>query len=123
MKTLVAGMAALLVGCHADVSPEVRRVDIRGRVTGIIPASETIRKRNVAGFIRVEGIKEPDTGYDQAAITIADSSTIAIEEDGRRRPADFDEIVQGDSIEAAFGGPVMESYPVQATARYVTIVR
>ena len=120
---IIAGAAILLVGCRPDVSPETRRADIRGRVTGIIPASDAIRKRNVAGFIQVEGIREPDTEYDKAAITVADTSTIMIERGGERRPATFADIIKGDSIEGGFGGPVMESYPVQATARYITIVR
>lgn len=119
---LLVTVAALLPGCRPEMSNERPHIDIRGRVTGVIVASGEMRDRKIEGFVRVEGIREPDTGYDKAAITITDSTTIRLHEAGEIRPADFSAIRDGDSVEAEFTGPVRESYPVQVTARWITII-
>jgi hypothetical protein len=119
----VAWAALILAGgCRPEVSTGSDPVSIRGRVTGVIAAGQGMREAHVAGFVRVEGAREPDTGYDKASITVTDSTTITIDEKGERRAAGFEAIHEGDSVEATFTGPVRESYPVQATAGRITIV-
>ena len=125
MKLVVAVMCVAAIGlsgCRPEVSVVSDRVDIRGRVTGVIAADDGMRGAHVAGFIRVEGAREPDTGFDKAALTVTDSTVIRLREGDAVHTAGFEAIRVGDSVEAAFTGPVRESYPVQATAARITIL-
>lgn len=114
---------ALAAGCSDRASRAPERIDIRGRITGIISASPEMRRAHaVQGFIRVEGAREPDTQYDRAAITITDSTAITVMEGETPGDGKFAALKKGDSVEATFTGPVRESYPVQVTASHVRVI-
>lgn len=114
---LVAG--ALVIAACAGTEIRERGPDIRGRVVGVIPAPERMRHENLTGFFKIEN---GDGRYDHAAITVTDSTTITRSAGGARSAATFGDIATGDSVEVVFIGPVLESYPVQGTARSVLIL-
>lgn len=110
--------AFAIAGC-AGAEVRERDPDIRGRVVGVIPAPERMRHENLAGFFKIEN---GQGRYDRAAVTVTDSTTVARSVGGTRGAATFGDIQPGDSVEVMFVGPVLESYPVQGTARSVLIV-
>lgn len=76
------------------------------------------------GTILVEARGDVDTGkLDKASVTIT-AATKIYEQRGRdRKVVSFDWIMVGQQVQVWFTGPVRESYPVQATAREITIIR
>lgn len=96
--------------------------DIRGTVTEIMVYPPTGRGEpgTAVGGILVEGESGPDTAYDRAWVTV-DSETRIYRQPGGER-AYFNDLQRGTRVEVTFSGPVMESYPVQATASEVVIL-
>lgn len=121
--SLLAPVLALLLACNPFSANDAARADIRGIITQIRPADAPSRQQGLYGVILIEGQVEADTTYDKAAVTITDK-TIVLEQLGApRRPATFDTLKVGDRVQARFTGPVMQSYPAQATASQVMILR
>ncbi|MDB5035430.1 MAG: S-layer protein [Chlorobi bacterium] len=114
-------LGLLLAACHSAPPRAADQPDIRGRITGIVPAPG-MESRKITGFIRIEGRRDSTTGYDKAAVTVTDSTVITLAVDGRHAEGAFADFREGDSVEASFTGPVRESYPVQATARHISIL-
>jgi len=96
------------------------RTDVRGVITQI---SRIEDEKKILGRILIEGAKEKDTEVDRANVTVTSQTKLFKEQDGERKPVAFDDLKEGQQVEARFTGPVMESYPVQATADEVTILR
>lgn len=90
--------------------PQPAGPDIRGRITRIDTSS-----------ILVEGSLESDTRYDRASVRITGDTKIVRTRGGETVP--FAELEVGDLVEASFTGAVAESYPVQATAAEVVVLR
>jgi len=125
MKILLIAIiiAALFTGCRSDIPSGKERIDIRGRITGVISGSPDMHQAHrVQGFIQVEGKLTEDVQYDKAAITITDSTRIHIMSGNEKKEGTFGSLKENDSVEAVFTGPVRESYPVQATALQITIL-
>jgi Protein of unknown function (DUF3221) len=96
------------------------RADVRGVITNI---SQIEGEKKILGRILIEGAKEKDTEVDKANVTVTSQTKLFKEQDGERKLVAFDDLKKGQHVEARFTGPVMESYPVQATADEVTILR
>lgn len=100
------------------------QVDIRGTILNINPAQVN---SNILGTIYVEGPLNEDTFYDKASIKIT-SSTLIYQVDNQLSSNDqfvqipFSELQTGMMVEVTFTGPVLESYPVQATAKKVLVL-
>lgn len=100
------------------------QVDIRGTILNINPAQAN---SNILGTIYVEGPLYEDTFYDKASIKIT-SSTLIYQVDNQLSSNDqfvqipFSELQTGMMVEVTFTGPVLESYPVQATAKKVLVL-
>lgn len=100
------------------------QVDIRGTILNINPAQVN---SNILGTIYVEGLLYEDTFYDKASIKIT-SSTLIYQVDNQLSSNDqfvqipFSELQTGMMVEVTFTGPVLESYPVQATAKKVLVL-
>lgn len=105
----------------SEPAPKRDDVDIRARVTGRLDAPERMRPQRLVGFLKVEGGGE-GSRYDCAAVTVTDTTAITILDGGARRTGSFAAIRLGDSVEATFTGPVLESYPPQATARTLAVI-
>lgn len=96
-----------------DVSKNFR-IDIRGTITNVTLFGDT-------ASILVEGQIENDTYYDKASVRI-DQNTL-ITKLSLNRSISVSEINVGDKVEVTFKGPVAESYPVQASAELVHIIK
>jgi hypothetical protein len=100
------------------------QVDIRGTILNINPAQAN---SNILGTIYVEGPLYEDTFYDKASIKIT-SSTLIYQVDNQLSSNDqfvqipFSVLQTGMMVEVTFTGPVLESYPVQATAKKVLVL-
>jgi hypothetical protein len=75
------------------------------------------------GSILIEGQIENDTSFDKAAVTITTQTHIFEQVGQERRPATFAALQIGQQVEVWFDGPVAESYPVQARASDVMILK
>jgi hypothetical protein len=95
-------------------------VNIRGSIASLEAAQNG---GDVLGTMLVQGAIEEDTEYDQASVRITRSTKIVAGEGYGASSATFEDLVVGRRVEVAFEGPVAESYPVQATAAQVTIIR
>ena len=78
----------------------------------------------------MEGEVEADTNVDRALVSITPLTIILEAAEGILEAADGDDqeltsrdLETGMTVEIRFAGPVMESYPVQASAEYVIILR
>ena len=98
-----------------DVTPQVEKVSIRGKITQIVTISEE------RATILVEGKLEEDTIYDAASVSITKDSTIT--RIPNSKTLKISDIKIGDTVEVNFDGSVAESYPVQATAKWITIIK
>ncbi len=111
----------LFVTLADKVSKPKPTVSIRGSVTTIhLISSRPVR--DILGSISVEGVKQDDTLFDSATVTVARSTRFSLRTENGMRPMTFDDLREGDRIEAMFTGRVAESYPVQATAKHIVIL-
>jgi hypothetical protein len=129
-KTLTLLLAGLLLWSTAcgGTSPATGefRPDINGTITGVYPAEGALRERGMLGSILVETMPGTKTPYDKASVTITVNTRLVEQTTGNgqdQRPAAFEALQAGQSVQVEFTGPVMESYPVQATAGAVVIFR
>jgi hypothetical protein len=118
---LFVAVLALLGADKAEPEPAKKgppKADIRGKVTSAVP----LRARDLVGRIGVEGVKEKDTQYDKAVVTIPGKAKVLRWLDGKEVPAKFSDLKVGSRVQCVFTGPVRESYPVQASAAEVLIL-
>lgn len=112
-------LLAAAAGCGSSSSADTERADIRGVI-------KSVTRSNAAGEVRgsvlIEGSLEPDTGFDKTSVTVTGKTAVFRREDGTLREASFDSLREGQRVQAAFTGPVAESYPVQATAKSIIIL-
>jgi hypothetical protein len=91
---------------------------IRGVVQGLIPSNGG----DALLFARIEGRREEDTQYDKADVTIDRDTKLTRMRGGEQVPFPLDSLAIGMKVEATFTGPVMESYPVRATASQLVVL-
>jgi hypothetical protein len=84
---------------------------------------QTSNQGAILGAIRIEGVIEEGTRFDQASITITTETRIFEQLGQERHPITFAEVATGQRAEVRFAGPVMETYPVQGTAAEVVILQ
>ncbi len=70
----------------------------------------------------MEGEKETDTEFDKASVSVMKKTKITSIISGGQEKLEFKDLTLGDRVEVVFTGPVMESYPVQATADSITVI-
>lgn len=98
------------------------KADIRGMISQVRRA-ECKEGGRILGSVFVEGAKETDTQVDKAVITVTSETRLLVEQGDGREPAAFADLKEGQKVEARFVGPVLESYPVRATAGEIIILR
>ncbi|GAB4544858.1 MAG: hypothetical protein Fur0020_14080 [Thermodesulfovibrionia bacterium] len=94
------------------------KTDMNGRIINIIPLD--IIKEGAIGMIVVEG---EGRGFDKASIKITKDTKVFTDDGRHKRPTNFSELMIGQDVEVSFVGPVFQSYPVQAEAREVIIIK
>lgn len=117
------GLVSLFLGCALPGATPDGDADIRGTITSIHPANTESEEKGIIGSILIEGVVEEDTEFDKASATITDETRILEQKGEDRRAVGFEALQVGQRVEARFTGPVMESYPVQATAIEVVILK
>lgn len=110
--------ALLAPGCGPGTMFEATP-SIRGEIRALIPASGA----GDLGFARIEGSRQEDVAYDKADVTITRTTTITRRRGGEVESITFDSLRVGMIVEATFTGPVMESYPVRATAASIVVTK
>ncbi|HBW38279.1 DUF3221 domain-containing protein [Desulfosporosinus sp. BICA1-9] len=76
----------------------------------------------ILGSILVEGEKGSKP-YDQASIKVTQKTKISEKSAGKIVNSNFDALQENLRVEVRFIGPVAESYPVQATADEITVLK
>lgn len=116
-------LVSLFLGCALPGATPGGGADIRGTITSIYEADAENREKGIIGSILIEGVIEEDTEFDRASATITDETRILEQRGEDRRVVGFEALRVGQRVEARFTGPVMESYPVQATAMEIVILK
>jgi hypothetical protein len=93
---------------------------VRGEITSLTLAEGGAG--DVMGTILIEGVLEEDTSHDRASVTVTNQTLILDNRSGESQAMGFQVLEVGQRVEARFTGPVMESYPVQATASEIVIL-
>ena len=99
----------------------VGSIDIRGTVIRL-NRIEDLRRKKIRGGAQIEGTQDADTRYNKASVGITDETEFFRIVDGERKTASFADLKPGQRVEAKFTGPVLESYPVQATAAEIVVL-
>ncbi|MGM0367518.1 MAG: DUF3221 domain-containing protein [Actinomycetota bacterium] len=95
------------------------KADIRGYIASINFAQVA---NEAEAIVLIEGSIEEDTLYDRASVSITAQTRILRNVGGKIQNAGIGELEQGQRVQAAFTGPVMETYPVQAEAKEIVIL-
>lgn len=118
-----AGDGADRPGGGADGPGAQTGLDVRGAVTSVTVFDVTDPQQRAVGSLLVEGPRTDAANYDAASVTITKDTRIFAQLDGHVQQVHPDlRDLQGRHVEVGFTGPVAESYPVQATAAWVTIL-
>lgn len=122
--TVVILALSFMSGCGTENGsrPDGGTADIRGYISSTWGISADPAPGGNLGSIMVDGELEPDTTVDRASVTVTEETRIYLEADGRRSEVEFNDLSVGQRVEVVFTGPVMESYPVQATAGEITVL-
>lgn len=100
-------------GCNKESN---NKVDIRGEIKKV----STNDKGKITG-IYVEGPIEQDTENDKASIYIIDKTKIY--EGNPKKKLEASSLKEGMKVEVDFEGPVRYSYPLQADAKTIRVLK
>jgi beta-N-acetylhexosaminidase len=114
------------VGCNKVSSKEnalgynkvttKEKVDIRGEITKL-----SLNDNSKVVNILVEGKIEGDTSYDKASVYVGEKTKIFQAHTNKKLT--INDLKEGSQVEIVFTGPVRESYPVQADAEIIRIIK
>jgi hypothetical protein len=110
---LVAGVIVLLLMSRADAAPS-GPPSIRGTITTLTPLAGQ-------GVILVEERPQDQAGSNKASVTVSATTRIYRGRVGASTKGSFGDLRNGQRVEVWFSGPVLTSYPVQATASVILI--
>jgi hypothetical protein len=110
---VMAGGIALLVMARSDAAPS-GSPSIRGTVTSVSPLA-------AQGVILVEERPQDRAGSDKASVTVNAATRIYRGRVSASTKGSFSDLHNGQLVEVWFAGPVLTSYPVQATASVILI--
>ncbi|MBE9572285.1 MAG: DUF3221 domain-containing protein [Proteobacteria bacterium] len=123
MAGLLIGLLSVVLGCGRFHAIDCSGADIRGTITNIHRVDAQKGEKGFIGSIRIEGVREEDTKFCKASVIITDKTRI-FEQKGRDRyRVTFETLKIGQKVEARFTGPVAQSYPVQANALEIVILK
>jgi Protein of unknown function (DUF3221) len=118
---LVAVLAAVVCARADDPEPAKKappKASIRGKVSSVT----AVKVKGLVGRMSVDGKKEKDTEHDRASVKLTPTTKFYKWVDGKKKDAKFADVKKGSVVQCTFVGPVLESYPVQATAGEVLIL-
>ncbi len=114
--TLLVGLAILAGGCTRAPRLITSEPDFAGFITEIEPGAN----EGILGGILVES--HADKVVDKYFVTIRGNTRIFEKQGEGHRPVSFHSLQVGDPVQLWFTGPILESFPAQATAQQVVIV-
>ena len=112
---LLMGLVVVAVDCTSSPKPLDTEADFTGWVTEIHPIGE----KDTLGQILVED--QSDKLVDKYMVTIKDETLIFKQDGEERRQVDFATLETMQQVQIWVSGPIMESFPMQATAQQVVI--
>jgi beta-N-acetylhexosaminidase len=120
-KIALLSVVVFVVGADKK-EPETKaakppKADVRGTVKTVT----ALRAKGGVSLL-IEGKKEKDTGYDKASVSVLAGATVEKWVDGKKVKAKVSDIKVGCKVQCVFSGPVLESLPVQASAKEVLIL-
>jgi beta-N-acetylhexosaminidase len=115
-KIVILLFCIIFVLSFAACNKESNKIGIRGEITKI----STNPSGNITNIF-VEGKIEQDTGQDKASISITEKTKI-YEAEGNKK-LDASSLKEGIRVEVIFEGPIRTSYPVQADAKIIRVLK
>ena len=112
---LAVMLACLIAGCQMGKTAAPASPDVRGKITSVSGSA-------AAGSIFIDGTALETSTLDKASVRIESRTEILRQRNGKVVKAAFSELRVGELAQATFTGPVLQSYPVQGTARQVVIL-
>ncbi|HEY0323374.1 MAG TPA: endonuclease/exonuclease/phosphatase family protein [Pyrinomonadaceae bacterium] len=114
----------LWVKINLDGNSPGKAVDISGRIKKINRADVADGRNTIFGTLLIDGDDGAKPGFDKALVRVNTGTSIAVIRKEVRNPLSFDELRVGDRVQVRFTpGPVLMSYPVQATAAEITVFK
>jgi hypothetical protein len=110
---LIAAVLVLLLMSRGDAAPN-GPPSIRGTITSLTPIAGQ-------GVILVEERPRDQAGSNKASVTVNAATRIYRGRVSASTKASFSDLQAGRLVEVWFAGPVLTSYPVQATASVILI--
>jgi hypothetical protein len=110
---LIAGVLVLLLMFRGDAAP-AGPPSIRGTITSLTPVAGQ-------GVILVEERPQDQAGSNKASVTVNAATRIYRDRVSASTKGSFGDLRNGQIVEIWFSGPVLTSYPVQATASVIVI--
>jgi hypothetical protein len=110
---VMAGGIALLLMARSDAAPS-GSPSIRGTLTSVSPLA-------ALGVILVEERPQDRAGSDKASVTVNAATRIYRGRVSASTKGSFSDLHNGQLVEVWFAGPVLTSYPVQATASVILV--
>jgi endonuclease/exonuclease/phosphatase family metal-dependent hydrolase len=112
----------LWVNINLDGKAPAKAIDLRGRIKKINRADAASGDKEALGTLLIDGTDDVRPGFDKAMVRVTSGTTICIMRNQERTLVSFDALRTGMRITARFTpGPVLMSYPIQATAAEITI--
>ncbi|MBC7791970.1 MAG: hypothetical protein H7Z74_18645 [Anaerolineae bacterium] len=120
LRPLAVIAVAILAGCSAGKAVDIPSgaPSIRGTITNSTPATTGDR----LGSILVEEVPTDQSGSEKSSVRVTRDTRILVRDSTGLRRGTFADLHTGLTAEAWFTGPVMESYPTQATASVVLVM-
>lgn len=118
---LLVGLLLLSIVYGIFSATEKSNPDIRGNIINIHLAH--VQGDNLMGSVLIEGTMN---GYPQpqnVSVTITEETSIFEEQGGNRRKVTFNSLEVGQKVDVRLTGPVAQSYPVQATAAEIVMLK
>ena len=113
LALLIVASGTALVMARADAAPS-GPPSIRGTITSV---SRLVRQ----GVIMAEERPQDRAGSDKASVTVNAATRIYRGRVGASTKGSFSDLRNGQRVDVWFAGPVLTSYPVQATASVIVI--
>jgi len=113
------GLLIVLMAVAVDCSSTAKSLETEADFTGFITEVHPIGRGDTLGQILVEA--PADNFIDKYMVTIKDETQIFEQNGEERRQAAFEALEIEQQVQIWFSGPIMESFPMQATAQQVVI--
>jgi len=117
-------LLGLLIGLMvvaADCASAPKALQTESDFTGWVIEIHQIEEKGIEGEILVES--HADKLVDKYLVTITDETLIFKQDGENRRHVAFKALEATQQVQIWFSGPILESFPAQATAQQVVIIK